>query len=239
MNPYPIAEIIHQLQQMLRQHPIVLLTAQPSAGKTTQVPLALLQEPWLTSHKMIMLEPRRLAARTAARRMADLLGESIGHTVGYRTRLDSKIGPQTKLEVVTDGILTRILQHDPSLQDYGLVIFDEFHERSLQADLGLTLCLETQKVFRKDLRLLIMSATLDIRTLSQQLLQAPTLTCEGRFYPIEARYEGALDPKSFTQHVATIIQRLFKSEQGNLLVFLPGAGEIRRVKHSDQLEHLR
>ncbi|MEE8124420.1 MAG: ATP-dependent helicase HrpB [Nitrospirales bacterium] len=231
MNPYPIAEIIHQLQQMLRQHPIVLLTAQPSAGKTTQVPLALLQEPWLTSHKMIMLEPRRLAARTAARRMADLLGESIGHTVGYRTRLDSKIGPQTKLEVVTDGILTRILQHDPSLQDYGLVIFDEFHERSLQADLGLTLCLETQKVFRKDLRLLIMSATLDLRTLSQQLQQAPTLTCEGRLYPIETRYEGALNPKSFTQHVATIIQRLLKSEQGNLLVFLPGAGEIRRVEH--------
>jgi ATP-dependent helicase HrpB len=209
---------------------MVLLTAQPGAGKTTQVPLALLQEPWLIPKTMIMLEPRRLAARAAARRMADLLGEPSGTTVGYRTRLDTKIGPNTKLEVVTEGILTRILQHDPSLQHYGLVIFDEFHERSLQADLGLALCLETQKVFREDLRLLIMSATLDTAAISQQLKHAPVITCEGNMFPVETRYVGKPEIKDFVPQVARTIHRLLKTEQGNLLVFLPGAGEIRRVE---------
>ena len=170
---YPIDAVVPQLQRTLRQHRIVLLTAQPGAGKTTQIPLALLQEPWLIPKTIIMLEPRRLAARAAARRMSDLLGEPLGTTVGYRTRLDTKIGPNTKLEVVTEGILTRILQHDPSLQNYGLVIFDEFHERSLQADLGLALCLETRKVFREDLRLLIMSATLDTAVLSKHIATGP------------------------------------------------------------------
>ena len=231
MTDYPVAEVIPQLRQTLRNHPLILLAAQPGAGKTTQIPLALMQEPWLTSKKMIMLEPRRLAVRTAARHMANLLGESVGHTVGYRTRLDTQTSPQTRLEIVTDGILTRILQHDPSLHEYGLVIFDEFHERSLQADLALTLCLETQKVFREDLRLLIMSATSDLRTISQKLHQAPTLTCEGRLFPIETKYWGRLDQHSSTQQIATSIQRLLKNEQGNILVFLPGAGEIRRVEH--------
>jgi ATP-dependent helicase HrpB len=227
---YPIDSVLPDLQQTLRQHRIVLLTAQPGAGKTTQVPLALLQEPWLTPKSIIILEPRRLAARAAARRMSDLLGEAIGTTVGYRTRLDTKIGPNTKLEVVTEGILTRILQHDPSLQNYGLVIFDEFHERSLQADLGLALCLETRKVFREDLRLLIMSATLDTAVLSKHLQQAPLITCEGNMFPIETRYVGKPERKDFALQVAQTIYRLLKTDQGNLLVFLPGAGEIRRVE---------
>ncbi len=229
-HTYPIDAIIPQLQQTLRQHPIVLLTAQPGAGKTTQIPLALLKEPWLISKTIIMLEPRRLAARAAARRMSDLLGEAVGTTVGYRTRLDTKIGPNTKLEVVTEGILTRILQHDPSLQKYGLIIFDEFHERSLQADLGLTLCLESQKVFREDLRLLIMSATLDSAAISQQLRQAPVITCEGKMFPVETRYVGKPEGKNFAMQVAHSIHHLLKTEQGNLLVFLPGAGEIRQVE---------
>lgn len=227
---YPIDTVIPSLQLMLRQHRIVLLTAQPGAGKTTQIPLALLQEPWLIPKTMIMLEPRRLAARAAARRMSDLLGEAIGTTVGYRTRLDTKIGPNTKLEVVTEGILTRLLQHDPSLQKYGLVIFDEFHERSLQADLGLALCLETQKVFREDLRLLIMSATLDTTAISQHLSQPPVITCAGNMFPVETRYVGKPERKDFAPQVAQTILRLLKTDQGNLLVFLPGAGEIRRVE---------
>ena len=226
----PIASVIPQLQKTLSAHPIVLLTAEPGAGKTTHVPLVLQNEIWLGTKKIIMLEPRRLAARAAARRMATLLRESAGETVGYRTRLDTKVGPTTKIEVVTEGILTRILQHDPSLNEYGLVIFDEFHERSLQADLGLALTLQTQSLFRKDLRLLIMSATLDTRTLTQQLKQAPVITCKGKMFPVETRYLGSFENREFAQQVAKTIQRLLKTETGNMLVFLPGAGEIRRVE---------
>ena len=227
---YPIDAVVPRLHQTLRQYRIVLLTAQPGAGKTTQIPLALLHEPWLGLRNILMLEPRRLAARAAARRMSDLLGEPIGTTVGYRTRLDSQIGPNTKLEVVTEGILTKMLQHDPSLQKYGLVIFDEFHERSLQADLGLALCLESQKVFREDLRLLIMSATLDTTGISQLLTHPPLITCEGNMFPVETRYVGKPERKDFAPQVAQTILRLLKTDQGNLLVFLPGAGEIRRVE---------
>ena len=226
----PIASVIPQLQKSLSAHPIVLLTAEPGAGKTTHVPLVLQSGIWLGTKKIIMLEPRRLAARAAARRMATLLRESAGETVGYRTRLDTKVGPTTKIEVVTEGILTRILQHDPSLNEYGLVIFDEFHERSLQADLGLALTLQTQSLFRKDLRLLIMSATLDTRTLTQQLKQAPVITCKGKMFPVETRYLGSFENREFAQQVAKTIQRLLKTETGNMLVFLPGAGEIRRVE---------
>lgn len=229
----PITAVIPQLQKTLRNHGVVLLTAEPGAGKTTQVPLALLNEPWLNAKKIIMLEPRRLATRAAATHMARLLGEPVGDTVGYRTRLDTKIGSATKVEVVTEGILTRILQHDPSLTEYGLVIFDEFHERNLQADLGLALALQTQSLFREDLRLLIMSATLDTRTLSQQLKEAPVLTCEGKLFPIETRYRGSFEKREFAQQVAKTIQHLLKTETGSILVFLPGAGEIRRVE-----EHL-
>ncbi len=209
---------------------MVLLSAEPGAGKTTLVPLALMKEGWLSGKKIIMLEPRRLAARAAARRMASLLEEPVGQSVGYRTRLDTKVGHATAIEVVTEGILTRILQHDPSLNDYGLVIFDEFHERSLQADLGLALTLQTQSLFREDLRLLIMSATLDIRTLTQQLQQAPVVTCAGRMYPVETRYLGPLEQRDLAQQLAKTIYRLLHTDPGNLLVFLPGAGEIRRLE---------
>lgn len=162
--------------------------------------------------------------------MAMLLGESVGKTVEYRTRLDTKISATTRIEVVTEGILTRILQHDPSLHTYDLVIFDEFHERNLQADLGLALAFQTQSLFREDLRLLIMSATLDTRALSQQLQQAPVLTCTGKMFPVETRYLGAFEMNEFVQHVAKTIYRLLQTEHGNILVFLPGAGEIRRVE---------
>ncbi len=226
----PITSVIPQLQTTLRDHLVVLLTAEPGAGKTTQVPLALLNEPWLNAKKIIMLEPRRLATRAAATYMARLLGEPVGGAVGYRTRLDTKIGSTTKIEVVTEGILTRILQHDPSLHEYALVIFDEFHERNLQADLGLALTLQTQSLFREDLRLLMMSATLDTRTLSQQLKEAPVLTCEGKLFPIETRYMGSFEKREFAQQVAKTIQHLLKTETGNILVFLPGAGEIRQVE---------
>ncbi len=229
----PIFNVIPQLQETLRAHSIALLTAEPGAGKTTQVPLALINEPWLDNKKIIMLEPRRLAARAAATYIARLLHESVGKTVGYRTRLDTKISSATTIEVVTEGILTRILQHDPSLNDYGLVIFDEFHERSLQADLGLALTLQTQSLFREDLRLLIMSATLDARTLVHSLKQAPVVTCEGNMFPIDTRYIGTFEKSTFAQQVANTIHRLLRTESGNLLVFLPGAGEIRRVE-----EHL-
>ncbi|TFG59297.1 MAG: DEAD/DEAH box helicase, partial [Nitrospirales bacterium] len=229
----PIFNVIPQLQETLRAHSIALLTAEPGAGKTTQVPLALINEPWLDNKKIIMLEPRRLAARAAAAYIARLLHESVGKTVGYRTRLDTKISSATTIEVVTEGILTRILQHDPSLNDYGLVIFDEFHERSLQADLGLALTLQTQSLFREDLRLLIMSATLDARTLVHSLKQAPVVTCEGNMFPIDTRYIGTFEKSTFAQQVANTIHRLLRTESGNLLVFLPGAGEIRRVE-----EHL-
>ncbi len=233
LDHLPIASVIPQLQKSLSERSIVLLTAEPGAGKTTHIPLVLQNEIWLGTKKIIMLEPRRLAARAAAHRMATLLRESVGETVGYRTRLDTKVGPSTKIEVVTEGILTRILQHDPSLNEYGLVIFDEFHERSLQADLGLALTLQTQLLFRKDLRLLIMSATLDTGTLTQQLKQAPVLRCKGKMFPVETRYLGSLENREFAPQVAKNIQRLLKTETGNMLVFLPGAGEIRRVE-----EHL-
>ncbi len=226
----PIVNIIPQLQRILSEHSLALLTAEPGAGKTTQIPLALLKESWLDSKKIIMLEPRRLAARTAANHMARLLGQSVGETVGYRTRLDTKISSSSKIEVVTEGILTRILQHDPSLNDYGLVIFDEFHERNLQGDLGLALTLQTQLVFRTNLRLLIMSATLDTRTLSLQLKQAPVITCKGRAFPVSTRYIGTFQRREFPQQVARAIQQLLKTEQGNILVFLPGSREIRRVE---------
>ena len=161
MNSLPIDEVLPALRQALQQRDEAVLEAPPGAGKTTRVPLALLGEAWLAGQTIIMLEPRRLAARAAAERLASELGERVGETVGYRIRLDSKVGPNTRIEVVTEGILARRLQDDPALEGVGLVIFDEFHERSLDADLGLALALDAQSVLREDLRLLVMSATLD------------------------------------------------------------------------------
>ena len=230
MSTLPIEGVLPAVRRTLEASPSALLTAPPGSGKTTRVPLALLNASWLSGKKILLLEPRRLAARAAAHHMADRLHERIGETVGYRMRFDTKIGSTTKLEVVTEGVLTRLLQQDPSLNEYGLVLFDEFHERSLQADLGLALCLETQRLFRPDLRLLVMSATLDYGPISELLGRAPIVTCEGRLFPVETRYldqplTGRLD-LAVVQH----IRQALAKDHGSLLVFLPGMAEIRRVE---------
>ncbi len=230
MDRLPIEEAIPALRERLATGRSVLLTAQPGAGKTTRVPLALLDEPWLTGQKLIMLEPRRLAARAAATYMATSLGEPVGRTVGFRIRHESKVSAATRIEVVTEGILTRLLQHDPSLAGYGLVIFDEFHERSLQADLGLAFARESQRLFREDLRLLVMSATLDCAAVTGLLSDAATISCEGRLFPVATQYldqpvEGHVEPA-----VVRSIRTALAKESGSLLVFLPGMAEIRRVE---------
>ena len=230
MPHLPIETIIPKLQRAVSEHRNTVLTAQPGAGKTTHVPLALLKEPWLANQRMIMLEPRRLAARAAAHRMAVTLGEQVGETVGYRIRLDTRIGPTTRIEVVTEGILTRLLQHDPSLNGYGLVIFDEFHERSLHADVGLALCLESQKILREDLRLLVMSATLDCEKVARLLDHAPIIKCEGQSFPIDTHYLETPCSTSVETTVVQTVKRALTDHSGNLLVFLPGIAEIRRVE---------
>lgn len=175
------------LRQALADHDSVVLQAPPSAGKTTRVPLALLNEPWLADQSILMLQPRWLAARAAAERMASELGEKVGETGGYRIRLESRVGPSTRIEVVTEGILARLLQDDPSLEGVGLVIFDEFHLRSLDSDLALALCLNGRELFRDDqlLKLLVMSATLERVRLSNLLGDAPVVTSEGRMFPVD------------------------------------------------------
>lgn len=230
MDRLPIEEALPALREALAAGRSALLTAQPGAGKTTRVPLALLQEPWLQGQKLVLLEPRRLAARSAATYMAATLREPVGRTVGYRIRHDTKVGPDTRIEVVTEGILTRLLQQDPSLAGYGLVIFDEFHERSLQADLGLAFARESQRLFRPDLRLLVMSATLDCAAVARILHDAATISCEGRLFPVATQYldrpvEGRLE-----EAVVRSIRQALARDTGSLLVFLPGMAEIRRVE---------
>ena len=230
MSRLPIKDVLPALLNALTQGTSALLTAPPGAGKTTRVPLALLDAPWLNGRRILLLEPRRLATRAAARRMASTLGEPVGATVGYRMRLDTNVGAKTRIEVVTEGILTRLLQQDPSLQAYGIVLFDEFHERSLQADTGLALCLEAQRLFRPDLRLLVMSATLDVVPVADLLNKAPVISSEGRLFPVEIRY---LDqPLSGPLEIAVerAIRQSLARDDGSLLVFLPGMAEIRRVE---------
>lgn len=235
----PIEEVVPELRKTLEKYPSAVLEAPPGAGKTTIVPLALLNENWLTGKRIIMLEPRRLAARAAASRMAELLGEDVGKTVGYRTRLDSNVGPSTRIEVVTEGILTRFLQSDPSLEGVGLVIFDEFHERSIHADTGLALSIESRSLFREDLRILVMSATLDGASISGLLEDAPIIKSMGRAFPVEVRYQPLTAPSrrdewitgpSFISGVVGAVLSALKEERGSILVFLPGSGEIKRVE---------
>ncbi|RNB89424.1 ATP-dependent helicase HrpB [Brevibacillus fluminis] len=230
MKQFPVDQIVPEVKAALRDHRSAVLTAEPGAGKTTRVPIALLDEPWLAGQRILLLEPRRLAARSAASFMAASLGESVGETVGYRVRMDTKVGPTTRIEVITEGILTRMLQTDPALEGVGLIIFDEFHERSLHADLGLALTLQSRDVLREDLRILVMSATLEAEPVSTLLGQAPVIQSIGRMFPVETRYlkrpfEGRLEPA-----VVRTILEAWEQESGDLLVFLPGAAEIRRVE---------
>ena len=227
----PVSQILPTLLATLAGTNTTILQAPPGSGKTTRVPLALLAaEPdWLAGRAILMLEPRRLAARAAARYMAGLLGESPGQRIGYRTRLDSKISAATRIEVVTEGILLRMVQDDPELSRYGVVIFDEFHERNLQSDLGLALSWECQSVFRPDLRLLLMSATLDTEPLSRLLKDAPVLSCPGRQFPVSVSYAPP-GRTPLLDHCALMVQQSLQRESGSLLVFLPGESEIRRLQ---------
>jgi ATP-dependent RNA helicase HrpB len=229
INRLPVAAVLSQLKSALGHKPSAVLVAPPGAGKTTAVPLALVEEPWLSGRRMLLLSPRRLAARTAAHRMAALLDQKVGRTVGYRVRMESRVGPETRIEVVTEGVLTRMLQHDPSLAGVGLVIFDEFHERSLNADLGLALCRDIQGVLNEDLRLLVMSATLDPLPVAALLDAAPLIRCDGRTFPVETRYVAQPPTRSMEQAVVGVIRQSVAADEGNLLVFLPGAPEIKRV----------
>ncbi len=231
----PIDAVLPALAATLAAGNACVLQAPPGTGKTTRVPLALLGAEFLGTQKIVMLEPRRLAARSAARYMAALLGEEVGQTVGYRTRLDTKISAATRIEVVTEGILTRLLQADAELGGYGLVIFDEFHERSLQADLGLALVRECQQVLREDLRLVVMSATLDAAPVAALLGQAPVLTCPGQMHPVDVRYRPP-GRQPWLDHLAAVVREVLAAESGSLLVFLPGEGEIRRL--AERLENV-
>ncbi len=230
----PIDELLPQLVTTLNKSQSVVVQAPPGAGKTTRVPLALLESDWLGSKKIIMLEPRRIAARAAARFMAASLGERVGETVGYRVRLDNKTSSKTKIEVVTEGILARLLQDDPSLENYGVVIFDEFHERNLNSDLGLALCIDSQHGLREDLKIIVMSATLDGAAVSKLLFDAPIITSEGRSYPVVIRHQAlinnfACERRAFLMEVTQNIINVLDKEHGSMLVFLPGASEIRQV----------
>ena len=232
MNSLPIDAVLPALRQALADRDEAVLEAPPGAGKTTRVPLALLGESWLAGQTILMLEPRRLAARAAAERLASELGEGVGETVGYRIRLDSKVGPSTRIEVVTEGILTRRLQEDPSLEGVGLLIFDEFHERSLDADLALALSLNGRALFRDEqpLKILLMSATLEGARLSSLLNDAPVISSEGRMFPVSMQWGRPFQPGEFIEPrvVQTVLDAL-GNESGSVLVFLPGQAEIRRV----------
>ena len=229
---FPVDDIIGDLKAALSSRPCVILVAEPGAGKTTRVPLALLSEPWLVDKKILMLEPRRLAARAAASRMAQTLGEELGQTVGYTVRLERKVSKATRIEVVTEGILTRRLQADPELSDTGLIIFDEFHERSLDGDLGLALSLDVQRGLRDDLKILVMSATLDTERLSTHLLDAPLISAKGRMFPVETRHLEKTTRQTIVPDAVRAISKALREVKGSLLVFLPGEGEIRRVEQA-------
>ncbi|WP_159566945.1 ATP-dependent helicase HrpB [Budvicia diplopodorum] len=228
MSFLPVSDVLESLLEALRQSPTVLLQAPPGAGKSTWLPLRLLEQSWLPG-RIIMLEPRRLAARNVAQRLAQQRNESVGHTIGYRMRSESLTGPDTRLEVVTEGVLIRMLQQDPMLEGVSLIILDEFHERSLQADLALSLSLDVQNGLRDDLRLLIMSATLDNQKLQQFLPDAPMINAEGRSFPVARNYLSLPASGYFEEKVAVAVRQLLSHHQGSMLLFLPGVAEIKRV----------
>ena len=226
----PIDAVLADLTAALASQNAAVLVAPPGAGKTTRVPLVLLDEPWAKDKKILVLEPRRLAARAAAARMASTLGEKVGDTVGLRVRFGSKVSKRTRIEVVTEGIFTRLVLDDPSLDGIAAVLFDEFHERSLDADLGLALARDAQGGLREDLKLLVMSATLDGARVAALLDGAPVVESEGRSFEVETRYLGR-DPRARIEpQVTDAVMRALRADTGSLLVFLPGAGEIRRTE---------
>lgn len=225
----PVAEVLGALEARLAEGNAAVLAAPPGAGKTTLVPLRLLDAPWRGDKRIILLEPRRLAARAAARRMASLLGESVGETVGYRMRLDTKISKRTRIEVVTEGVFVRMIQEDPELSGVAAVIFDEFHERALDADFGLALALDVQGSLRGDLRLLVMSATLDTERVAALLDNAPVVASAGRAFPVEIRHAERRPETRIEDAVAAAVRQALGEEPGSILAFLPGQAEIRRT----------
>ena len=227
---FPVDQIIPQLSDALATSPAALLVAEPGAGKTTRVPLKLLDAPWLKHQKIVMLEPRRLAARNAAHRMAETLGEEVGGTVGYTVRLERRVSAKTRIEVVTEGILTRRLQQDPELSGTGLVIFDEFHERSLDADFGLALTLDIQRGLRDDLKILVMSATLDAARVAAHLGDAPVIDAPGRVFPVETRHLDKAQRQTISADALRAVHRALDETDTSILVFLPGEAEIRRTE---------
>jgi len=238
MHELPINDVLPQLKDQLSHHTSAVLIAEPGAGKTTRVPLALLDEPWLEGKKIMMLEPRRLAARSAAHFMATQLGERVGETVGYRVRMDSKVGKSTRIEVVTEGILTRMLQHDQELTDVGILIFDEFHERNIHGDLGLALALESQAMLREDLRILVMSATMDASVVASLLHDAPIIHCVGRQFSVDTLHVPNPAHVPVEKAMSSVIRQALTSHEGNLLAFLPGVREIRKVKRELEMMSL-
>ncbi len=234
----PIHEIVAEVISHFETQSTLIVKAPPGAGKSTYLPLAFLNEPWLAHKKIIVLEPRRLAAKTIATRMSQLLGQNVGDTVGYRIRFETKISSLTKIEVVTEGILTRMLQSDNCLKEVAMVIFDEFHERSIHADVALALCRESQQKLRPDLRLLIMSATMDLPELSSKL-NSKIIESQGRQYPVEIHYTGETDLQLLPELVVNTIIKASKETTGDILVFLPGQGEINSSKDllQNKLKH--
>lgn len=230
-TPLPIDAVLDDLSRTLEAHNAAVLVAPPGAGKTTRVPLALLDAPWARDKKIIVLEPRRIAARASADRMAKSLGERAGETVGYRVRFGSKISRATRIEVVTEGIFTRQIMDDPELSGVAAVLLDEFHERSLDADLGLALARDAQLGLREDLRILVMSATLDGARVARLLGEAPVVESEGRAFPVETRYLGRKADVQVERQMADAIASALRADSGSVLAFLPGAAEIRRTQN--------
>jgi len=229
-TPLPIDEALPELLTALSTHTKAVLVAPPGAGKTTRVPLALMDEEWTKGGKILVLEPRRLAARGASARMAATLDEQVGQRVGLRVRMGSKISKDTRIEVITEGVFTRMIVDDPELKGVSAVLFDEFHERSLDADLGLALALDAQTALRDDLRVLVMSATLDGARVASLLQDAPVITSEGRAFPVETRYVGRDPNRRIDDDIVDTILKALWADQGSILVFLPGQGEIRRIE---------
>jgi ATP-dependent helicase HrpB len=229
-TPLPIDAVLDDLARTLDRHNAAVLVAPPGAGKTTRVPLALLDAPWARAKKIIVLEPRRIAARASAERMAKTLGERAGETVGYRVRFGSKVSKATRIEVVTEGIFSRQILDDPELTGVAAVLFDEFHERSLDADLGLALARDAQMGLREDVRILVMSATLDGARVAKLLGDAPVVASEGRAFPVETRYLGRKIDAPLERQMADAIAQALRADPGSVLAFLPGAAEIRRTQ---------